>query len=306
VAEIRGSNAGSAALVIPLIKAAAAGLFRAELGRCRRLLGAGAEAAAEEDQAGRAGGPLLRGAAGRLLAGAGYPAGARPGYLRRAGLGWAALAICSWLLAGWGGAMIAAAGAALEILRLHALRLRRRAAFEGDYTALLISLASAVRAGMDPLAALGECGRLLPEGSPARIEVESLCRSIDSGSSERSAILAFAADIDHPDIALFRSCFLLARTHGSSLGPCLQRLAKVTRQRQSFRRKIRAAVAMQRLSSIGIAACAAAIGLIQAFANLEGLREAFAHPVGHRILIGGAGLIAAGLIWMSRLAGPQA
>ena len=121
---------------------------------------------------------------------------------------------------------------------------------------------------------------------------------LEAGSSEEEAILNFASDIKHPDIQLFRSAFIMARRHGSSIGECLHRLTKVTRQRQSFRRKTRAAVAMQKLSALGIGGCAVTIALIQYLSNPEALKVAYSHPIGFKLLFLGASLIIAGLAWM--------
>jgi Flp pilus assembly protein TadB len=175
---------------------------------------------------------------------------------------------------------------------------RRVNNFEKDYTALLVSLASAIRSGLDPLAALCQSQNLFQPQSEVSIAVGKFKTQLEKGVSEEEAIMGFASDIAHPDISLFRSSFILARKEGSSLGECLHRLARVTRQRQSFRRKIRAAVAMQKLSAIGISGCAIIIGIIQFVSNPKAVSLALAHPIGSKILMAGVGLIITGLVWM--------
>lgn len=182
---------------------------------------------------------------------------------------------------------------------------KRAQNFEKDYPALLVSLASAVRSGMDPVVALKNAECLFPAESEVAKATARFRSLIESGVDEDDAIMRFASDISHPDIDLFRSSFILARAQGSSLGDCLHRLARVTRQRQSFRRKTRAAVAMQKLSAIGIAGCAVLICLIQFVSNSEALEKTISHPVGFKILICGAALIVAGLIWMFNLASKE-
>ena len=113
--------------------------------------------------------------------------------------------------------------------------------------------------------------------------------------------MRFAENVAHPDICLFRTSLLLARKEGASLAPSLQRLNRVTRQRQSFRRKIKAALAMQKLSSIGIAGCAVVIGVIQVLTNAQAFQEALMHPLGQKVLAAGLVLIAGGVLWMMRL-----
>lgn len=173
--------------------------------------------------------------------------------------------------------------------------------FEKDYPAFLVALAASIRTGLDPLSAMVGLRELFPQKTVLGRQLAMAAGVIESGGTEGDAIAAFGADVPHPDLPLFRSAFLLARREGSSLGGCLERLAKVTRARQSFRRKTRAAVAMQRMSAFGIAACAGLIAIMQAVANIDALRTAIAHPIGVKLLVGGAGLVAIGLGWMLRL-----
>ncbi len=190
----------------------------------------------------------------------------------------------------------------LELGSLQRRVYRRAESFERDYTALLLSLASSVRTGLDPLMALTELYKLFHKESEIYRQLIALKRNIDSGMTESVAMTDFARDIRHPDLALFRTAFLLARREGSSLGNCLERLARVTRARQSFRRKARAAVAMQKLSALGIVGCCIAIAIIQFFANPEGFIKATQNPLGQRIMYGGITLLACGVFWMLRLA----
>ena len=188
-----------------------------------------------------------------------------------------------------------------EWVRLRHRAFARAEAFERDYTALLLSLASGVRTGLDPLVALLRTRELFPERAEVAKEVAALSARIDSGENEEQAIGRFGATINHPDIQLFRAAFVLSRREGSSIAECLQRLARVTRQRQSFRRKVRGAVAMQKLSAFGIAACALIIAVSQVAANPVGVTKALAHPIGAKALYFGAGLVMAGLLWMLRM-----
>lgn len=174
----------------------------------------------------------------------------------------------------------------------------RAQAFERDYTALLVSLASAVRTGSDPMQALVAARGLFPSGSVVRGELQRLHAALEGGAGEESAIGSFAASVAHPDVQLFRTAFILARREGSSLAGCLQRLTRVTRQRQSFRRKIRAAVALQKLSALGIAGCAIFIAGIQWVSNPAAVQSALADPMGVKLLSLGALLVVIGLIWM--------
>jgi Flp pilus assembly protein TadB len=178
----------------------------------------------------------------------------------------------------------------------------RALAFERDYTAFLLALASSVRAGLDPLTAMIKSADLFPKASEVRRAILALKADIDAGCGEEAAFGRFAEDIRHPDIGLFSTAMVLARREGSSLGGCLERLAKVTRHRQSFRRKTRSAVAMQRLSAVGLAGIAVLIVGMQFIGNPESLSVALGTEFGRRALLMGGLAIAGGIIWMLRLA----
>jgi len=215
--------------------------------------------------------------------------------------------LCAAIVAGlcfgavWA-AIIVAVVAACAWVYLGKRRLERAMAFERDYPAFLISLASAIRTGLDPLTALIQSERLFGNDSMVRSSIVRVKQGIEQGSTEEEAIREFGRDVSHPDIQLFRTAFILARREGSSLAPCLQRLTKVIRQRQSFRRRIRASVAMQKLSSLGIALCAVLIGILQAVMNPRALQEALADPMGVRALSFGVALVLMGLGWMLYMA----
>jgi len=179
---------------------------------------------------------------------------------------------------------------------------KRQMEFDRDYTALLMSLASGIKTGVDPLLALTQSAQLFQKTSIMCSELESIDTALQEGLSEDSAIARFGARVRHPDIKLFRMAFALARKEGASLSYCLQRLARVTRQRQSFRRKTRGAVAMQKLSAFGIGGCTLLIGAIQGVTNRGAFMEAFMHPIGRVLLILGLLLVGIGIIWMLKMA----
>jgi Flp pilus assembly protein TadB len=196
--------------------------------------------------------------------------------------------------------MIAFAGALFSIVIMQRIQ-RRTLGFEKDYTALLLSLASSVKAGIDPGSALAQAEVLFTKSSEVAQELKRYNEVIHRGGSEHEALTAFGATIDHPDLALFKEAFALSRSEGSSLGETLYRLARVTRQRQSFRRKSKSAVAMQKLSAFGIIGCCSVVGIFQAVSNTKGFFETFQSPLGIKLFVIGMILIATGFIWMIRM-----
>ncbi len=179
---------------------------------------------------------------------------------------------------------------------------QRTQQFEGDYTALLLSLASTVRTGLDPLSALSRSWMLFSPKSVIYRELMRFKEDIERGLPEEQAIRQFADSIAYPDINLFRTAMIISRKQGSALGGTLERLARVTRQRQSFRRKVRTAVALQKISATAIGACAIVIAFIQFGANPEAMQNAIKNPMGFKMLSIGVGLVLAGIVWLRSMA----
>ncbi len=172
---------------------------------------------------------------------------------------------------------------------------------ERDLPALLTSVASSVRAGIDPLVALAEAREFLPSDSALTPELELFHRSLMAGGNEDEVIDSLFRDVTTADIELFKGCLRLSRKHGSSLAEPLHRVTRVVRQRQSFRRKTRAALAMHRMSAVGISLCAALIAIMQIFTNRTGIQLVFEHSLGSKLLIAGGTFIVIGVVWMMSL-----
>jgi Flp pilus assembly protein TadB len=175
---------------------------------------------------------------------------------------------------------------------------QRALAFERDFSAMILSLTSMVRAGKDPLVALRDQSEQWSSASVLGQELAQMAAALDAGISPRQVLEGFAKDIAYPDVALFRGAVCLSVEEGASLCPILERLAKVLRQRQSFRRKLRAALAMQRVSAFGIVGCAICVGLMQAVTQGERLWIVLQHPWGSTIISSGVSVMLIGLVWM--------
>lgn len=173
-----------------------------------------------------------------------------------------------------------------------------RRALDRDLPALLTSVASSVRAGIDPLSALLSAREYFHGDSPLIHEVEKIRSGLAAGVEEEALLESFLTTYASQEGELFKRCLILSRRHGCSLAEPLHRITKVVRQRQSFRRKIKAALAMHRMSAVGIALCAGAMGALQIGMNPAAFEIAIRHPIGGKLLIGGVALILIGLTWM--------
>lgn len=189
-------------------------------------------------------------------------------------------------------------GVTLVYLYLLKKRGKRFAEVDRDLPALLTFLASSVRAGLDPMVALLEAPHYLPEGTVLHQAVGECASKIKAGEREEECIRSLCERVPHPDLPLLRSCLLISRRHGTSIAEPLHRVTRVVRQRQSFRRKVRGALVMHRMSAMGIALCAILISLMQFLTNYPAMMAAIRHPVGSKILMCGAFLIFVGVSWM--------
>jgi Flp pilus assembly protein TadB len=182
------------------------------------------------------------------------------------------------------------------------LRARSRSsAIERDLPALLTSVASSVRAGIDPLQAIVDSESYFPIDSPLVEEVRSFKLRLTTGDDEAKVVESFLARDGNRDAELFKQCLLLSRKHGSSLSEPLHRVVRVVRQHQSFKRKTRAALAMHKMSAFGIMVCALLTASLQVLMNFEGVQAAMADPRGIVLLSIGGSLIALGVFWMMRM-----
>jgi Flp pilus assembly protein TadB len=167
--------------------------------------------------------------------------------------------------------------------------------FERDYPTFLLSLASSVRAGLDPLAAILTTRDIFPQSSPINQEIARTEALIREGEPELDALERFAEMIAHPDLPLFRSTLTI---EGGPIGPSLERLARVTRRRQAFRQRARGAVAMQRLSAFGIVGSAISILAFQLVTARQQILQAVTHPIGSIAYGLGGTLLFFGISWL--------
>ena len=173
--------------------------------------------------------------------------------------------------------------------------------FEQDFPAFLISLSSSIKCGLDPFAAFLASRDLFSKESPLQQAIVQAEQGMEEGLSEEEVINNFANQVNHPDLSLFKQAYLLSRTQGSSLSSCLQRIARVVRSRQSFRRKVRSAVALQKLSALGIFFAVIAMLVIQVVAARETFIAAWQDDLGFKLLVLAACLVIGGIAWMFRV-----
>ena len=197
--------------------------------------------------------------------------------------------------------LVPGAAAVVALLMIRRCVRRRLDEMERDLPALLTTIASSVRAGIDPVSAMVQARTFFQPSTEIARELAAFAARVAAGESDEGAISAFMHGLKSADLELFKRCMALSRRHGASLAEPLHRVVRVVRQRQSFRRKTRGALAMHRMSAVGIALCAGVMAGIQVVMNRGGVQLAWEHPVGWKLLATGGGLMACGICWMMSL-----
>jgi tight adherence protein B len=157
-----------------------------------------------------------------------------------------------------------------KYLKLYKNR-KRSNEFEQDYPAFLSIITSLIRAGIHPLDAIIQTENLFPVQSEIYFQIQKIKSNLEQGDPENTAIMKFCEDLNFNDALSFKLAVVLAKNEGASLSKILYRLSRVTRNRQSFRRKIKSNLATQRLSSIGIILCSICITTSQIIANRDSI-----------------------------------
>jgi Flp pilus assembly protein TadB len=201
----------------------------------------------------------------------------------------------------WAGIAVLLLGVCFTWFRLSLREVRRKHIVERDLPALVTSVASSVRAGVDPLRAICDAQEYFPADSLFTSEVKIFQQRLAAGEDEFDVIEKFLIDDSNSEVELFKQCLLLSRRHGSSLSEPLHRVVRTIRQRQSFKRKTRAALAMHRMSAVGIAGCAIVITGMQLMMNVSGVQTALTSTFGKSLIGGGAALIVLGVVLMLRM-----
>jgi Flp pilus assembly protein TadB len=176
-----------------------------------------------------------------------------------------------------------------------------QAEFEKDYPTLLISLSAMIKSGSDPLLALRKAGELFAAERVIVSELKRIDAALDRGEAMALAIKHFGSGVRQGDTKLFHTAFNLAVAEGSAFSPILLRLAKFVRQRQSFRRRSRAALAVQRLSSLGIIGCAVTMVIFQVATNKEALNLIYKNNLALMAFLSGITVLIFGAVLMFRL-----
>jgi len=192
------------------------------------------------------------------------------------------------------------AGAALPIARLGWLRQRRIAKIEAQLGDAIDTVKRSLRAGNPFVSTF----RLVAESMEAPIATEFAIAAADLsyGSDPRSALLAMLDRVPSVPLRGFVTAILVQRETGGNLAETLDHLSSVIRERFRFERKVRTLTAEGRLSAWILIAVPFVVGAALHFSSPDYLTALTESPQGPMLLGGCAVLMAAGVLWMQRIA----
>jgi tight adherence protein B len=217
-----------------------------------------------------------------------------------AGLALGCGALVRLTLAGWVGALAAAAvGGGLPLLHARRRRTVRLRKFEEFFPGALDLLGRAVRAGHPVTAGMKTVSEESPE--PVAGEFRRAFEEQRFGLPFEDALTALADRVPLPDVRIFVTALLIHREAGGNLAEMLNNLAGVVRQRFVAFRQVRTLTAEGRMSMWILGLMPFVVGAFVAFSNPEYVKPLFTHPIG-RIMVGGAlALQMVGWFWMRRI-----
>jgi tight adherence protein B len=198
-----------------------------------------------------------------------------------------------WLLIGAG------IGAVLPHLLVHHTEQKRRARLETQLVDAIISLASAVRAGLNLVQAMGVL--VQNQSGPVRQEFEHLLREYELGIDLNRAMRNAADRIGSSNYRLLFAAIEAHRKRGGDLAQSLDRIAESIREIQRLEGRLETLTAQGRAQARMMAAMPVVILVLMFFILEEETRQLFVDPSGRLLLVIAGALIAAGFVWIRRI-----
>jgi len=160
---------------------------------------------------------------------------------------------------------------------------RRLRAFEEQLADVLLSISSSLRVGLSFTHALGA---IVDDGrAPASEEFERLLNETELGRPMEDSLAAMADRIESEDLRFVLMSVAIQREVGGSLADLFQTVSETVRERQHFRRKVRALTAMGRMSAYLLIALPIAVAGMVELLSPGYIEPLFTTQAGH-VLIG--------------------
>lgn len=160
-------------------------------------------------------------------------------------------------------------------------------------------LIRSVRAGLPLAEGIGIVRNEMPE--PIASEFGSINDRVHFGATLEEGIWAVADRVRIPEFAFLAVSVAVQRETGGNLTEALDNLAKILRQRQQMKLKIKALSAEARFSAYILGALPFVVAVVMYFTNPEYIGRLFTDPRGHILLAMGVASLGMGAFTMAKM-----
>ena len=172
-------------------------------------------------------------------------------------------------------------------------------AFDDQLADVLMTMSGSLKVGLTfnhSLAAIVADGQ-----APASEEFERLLNETQLGRPMEDALAAMGERIDSDDLRFVLMSVAIQREVGGSLADLFQTVSETVRERQQFRRKVRALTAMGRTSAYILVALPFVIALVISLLSPGYMRPMFDSTVGHVLIAAMLGMTVIGALFLKRI-----
>ncbi len=186
------------------------------------------------------------------------------------------------------------------LMRKHGKRVKQR---QDQLPSALEMLARSVRAGQSLDQALSSVGQHSPE--PLAAEFRYCARQLEMGLSMPAVMRSLVDRVRLYDVRIFTTTLTVHRQTGGNVARLLERLARVVRDRLTYRRQLRVSTGAGRASAIMVAITAPLVFLFFFVYRPDYVNSMLTSTIGQTFLVIAIALELVGLIWTIRLLKPS-
>ncbi len=186
---------------------------------------------------------------------------------------------------------------------LHRLAERRRQKIEDQLADAMVTLASAVRAGMSLAQSLEIMAAQCP--NPIKAEFHQIVAEYKLGKPLEQTLTEARERLKSENFALFAAAMLASYESGGRLNETVERIAQSVLELQRLERKVTSETAQARKAAVYMAVTPAFILLVYWFVDPQNTRLLFTTTLGHFILAIAVVLDALAYLWARRILNPD-
>lgn len=186
---------------------------------------------------------------------------------------------------------------------LHRLAERRRRQIEDQLADAMVSLASAVKAGLSLSQALEILASQCPR--PISTEFHQMVAEYKMGRPLQRTLTEAKQRLRSENFTLFAAAVLASHESGGRLNETVERIARSVREMQRLQRKVQSETAQARKSAVYMALAPPIILLVYFFVEPDNTMALFTKPAGQLLLITAVVLNLAAYFWARVILSPD-